>query len=336
MSETSDSNKEVAEGTTTLYKSLENTLVNVLIKKPMKWIMSNPDIVIPIIESSISEKGKGYSDHSKKNFYRYISLYTRENSNNTKAYKKNYDKYVRYLESYSSKIALEYEKHELTDKQKNGLVSQEELIKKRDELGNKNEGSPIHLLLSVYTYIPPLRADFDRVKLYKYPDRPNKEDDKTTNFIIQNANKKMYLYLNEYKTSPTYSNQVILLPGELSKIIHNSFVKFPREYLFETKQKLQYSDAKQFDKWANRVFNRVFKKDGGLTIGLLRKIRSSSVAGETMEVKAELASKMLHKPITQNIYLKTDLISEKESKDGETDELKVVKKKIKKKNVENI
>jgi hypothetical protein len=317
---TTEDNNKKAGSTLKLYNSIENSLTTQVIQKPMKWIMNNPDFVIPKIKESKNKYGVEYSDHSLRTFFRYICIYTKDNPSISPSYKKNYDKYISQLENYSALVQIKYESHELNDKEKKAWVNWNDIIKKRDILDDQNEGSPQHLLLSMYTYIPPARVDYDKVMFYKYPLKPSDDAVKTTNYIIQNINKKVYIHLNEYKTSSTYNEQVTLVPNELSKIIINSFVKFPRNYLFETKQKKAYADAKQFSKWANRTLNTIFGKDG-LTLTLLRKIKISYSQGLSVDEKNDVAKNT--KPELVDYILETD-IDEIFIKDDEKNVLQVV------------
>jgi hypothetical protein len=313
------------------YESLQNSLTLKICKKPMSWIINNPEKVIILIKNHKKNDGSEYSDHSKKSYIKYILVWLRDNVSDdikkTDNYKKNHMLFNGYLYDYSLKLLNTYEKHEYSDKQKKALITQDELIEKRNMLGKINNKSSEYLLLCMYTYIPPARADYDRVKIYISPNKPSDGDKDKENYIIKESDEKMTLYLNEYKSSKIYKTNTTKLPRVLVDIINESLKSNEREYLFVTKQGKAYPDAKQYDKWANRCLCRIFGKDG-LTLTMLRNIRISDMPDNApITDKMKLAKGMMHNLLSQHYYKKNpDDIKEKN--DIIVDENIIVKKKI--------
>ena len=94
-------------------------------------------------------------------------------------------------------ITEHYDSNKPNNRQSKALFTFEQLEKIRDDLPI---GSDARLLLSLYTYIPPVRSDFDNVKIYFDIPKENKG-----NYIIlgQTSNESM-LVLNKFKTSKLF------------------------------------------------------------------------------------------------------------------------------------
>jgi len=102
-------------------------------------------------------------------------------------------------------------------KQVDTYVPWDEIIKTRDKFDKDSEE---YLLLSLYTMIPPSRADFNNIRIYKKePTQAQKE--KQNNYIIVQGD-YMKLVFNEFKSKSkslqTYEN---LLPPDLVKVIQH-------------------------------------------------------------------------------------------------------------------
>lgn len=330
------------------YESLENVLTMNIFHKPMSWIINNADEVIPILEKLTHEKtGKTYSDHSIKSYFKYILIWSDSNISNEDKnniiYQKNNQMYKGYFDAYSTKILKQYETHEYTDKKKNSLISWQEFTDKRDELGKINQSKIEYLLLSMYSYIPTCRQDFDRVRIYIHPTKPTIDD--KTNYIIQNNIGKMSLHLNEYKTAKIHNTIIQELPVELTNIINISLSKIPRDWLFVGQDGKPYENSNTYTRWSNRTLCKIFGKDN-LTVGMLRNIRISDMPGDTPILKKILLAKgMGHTQQTQHIYIKnsdtlikSDIIDSENIKNEEINTIikkKIIKKKIIKNKKEN-
>ena len=134
-------------------------------------------------------------------------------------------------------------------------VSWSDLEKVRDSLP---KSSKARLLLALYTYLPPLRADYFEVRI-----NPPK--------TLITATKKNYIQLNstaetselvirDFKTSATYKTIRHKIPQQLYEDITASLESEPRNYLFTmaTDAKRPY-DRNSFSKWANKVLQDLFK-----------------------------------------------------------------------------
>jgi hypothetical protein len=121
------------------------------------------------------------------------------------------------------------------------------------------------LLLSMYTYIPPVRADYFDVRI-----NPPKSviDNSKDNFIVFDKThpEKSVLVIRDFKTANKYKEIKHALPLQLYKEIQLSLTEKPRDYLFvmPTNATRPY-DRGSFSKWANKVLQSLFNVSITLT-----------------------------------------------------------------------
>ena len=170
---------KLEESSKTTYKSNLKAL-NMIIKddndtdeKDLDYIIRHSVDVIKKLRESKKNGGESYSENYIKNILCTILSEINRKFNVSKndqsklpkdliEHYKNFDEYYNYYDAI-----LDDKKHEMSDKQKEGYIPLEDIIKKRDELEKIDSGSKEHLFLSMYTYIDPLRQDFNDVKIFK-------------------------------------------------------------------------------------------------------------------------------------------------------------------------
>lgn len=191
-----------------------------------------------------------------------------------------------------------YKKNQPSDKQVAGYVPFDDIVKKRDEL---DMGTDERLLLSVYTHIPPLRCDFNAVRIYEEDELPSDAKKQEKNFIHLREHEPSVMVLHEFKTAGSMEPYKRDLPPLLVKEIQASLLKNPRTYLFEDRSKKPYR-ASSYNKWANRTLLKLFGKN--LTISLIRHsyINSLDFNKITVEDKERIAKDMTHTVGTQDRY----------------------------------
>lgn len=166
-----------------------------------------------------------------------------------------------------------------------------DLISKRNELP---DGSIQKLLLSFYTYIPPVRADFYSTQLIKFNELPS-----FPNCIYYNDSKS-YLKLTDFKTNTLYKSIEYELPSELHTQLTLSLKDNPRSFLFQNKDGQPFN-RKTFSEWATNILTTVFKKE--FTLTLFRHIYISSLDPNTpSEVLFDISRKMGHSITQQLLY----------------------------------
>ena len=203
-------------------------------------------------------------------------------------------------------INEKYQSNKPSSRQEEAYVSFNELEKKRDSL---NKGSLGRLLLSMYTMIPPLRSDYDKVAIYKNEKLINNDID---NYLI--LNKNSYMVITKYKTSKTYKDIKIFLPTKLVSEIKVSLKKTPRDYLFIQKNKQPYDKPNTFNRWANRTLKKIFDKKN-ISLSTLRHIyitrRDLKLEEKSGLERKEIANIMGHSVSTQQNYLWHTYVKEK-------------------------
>ena len=208
------------------------------------------------------------------------------------AERKHYYEWYQEFKKIHEKIDDHYKQNEPSQKQKEAYVPYQEIVAKRNTLG---KGSKEKLLLSLYTYLPPLRSDFNKVYLYENPQKTYEHE----NYIL--LFDPPTLVLNEFKTTKKKEGYERVLPEELVEEIKASLAKNPREWLFMDRDKKPYKSG-SFTKWANRTLKSLFTKP--LTISLIRHsyINQLDFNRLTVQEKEDIAKDMAHTVTTQDRY----------------------------------
>jgi hypothetical protein len=148
----------------------------------------------------------------------------------------------------------------------------------------------------MYTYIPPLRQDFNEVRIYR---RSPKED--KGNYIVLNT-RQQRMVMNEDKTQVSYGRYEVVLPKVLVKVINASLKETPREYLFTDLEGKAYI-ANSFTKFSNKTLKDLFDNEH-ISVSLLR---SSYISAQDFNKLTEgdkevLAKQMRHSVSQQGQY----------------------------------
>ena len=185
-----------------------------------------------------------------------------------------------------------YERNEPTERQKEKLMDFKEIEEARDQL---EVGSMERLLLTFYTKVEPLRADYYATEIV-----PEGEDSKGENYITLGPSGAK-LIVNDFKTKRKYERIENDLPEDVLDELIASLEKYPRNYLFVTDTDKPYT-RKLFSNWACRTLSRVL--DHPMTLTALRhmyiteKIKQKTPVGELVEI----AKKMGHSRNMQRVY----------------------------------
>jgi hypothetical protein len=132
-------------------------------------------------------------------------------------------------------------------------VTWEAVIAARDSLVR---GSAERLLLGLYTYLPPLRADYYEVRINP---PPSLRADPKANFVVLGPGEPT-LTIRDFKTAAKYKEIQHVLPAALVETIQESLAAEPRNYLFVMPtDKTRPYDRNGFSKWANKQLQSIFK-----------------------------------------------------------------------------
>lgn len=209
-------------------------------------------------------------------------------------YETDYNNYLKAFKELDTSINNNTNTNEPSERQSKAYVSFKDIEATRDKLAS---GSIPRLLLSMYSLIPPSRADFNRVAIYnsKLP-----TENVEPNYILI-TKKGAKLNLGEYKTSKKFGAINEMLPNELTKEILASLKNSPREWLFTGKGN-EPMTANAYTKFANRLFKNIFDKP--LTISVIRHSFINNIDFNTtsIEERQRIAKWMGHSYMQQGKY----------------------------------
>jgi len=196
--------------------------------------------------------------------------------------------YEAWLQAYKQ---LEHEKslriksNLPTPRQSHGLLDWENtVIPKRDSLPY---GDMSHLLMCMYTYIPPRRQQ-------DYADMLINEDDGKHNFIDLKSNPPFCCF-REYKTAKSMGELRVEIPGDLLKVLHKSLKNCPRKYLFVKRDGLPYGPS--FQKYSNMSLKKIFDDNQFVSVNSLRHSFASYLNSQrtlTLQQRENYAHQMGH------------------------------------------
>jgi integrase len=182
-----------------------------------------------------------------------------------------------------------YDNLVMSERQESGFVPYDELIRIRDTLP---KDSMDYLLICMYTMIPPLRADFNAVKILY--DIPSKEiTTQYPNYLaINKRTGAMTLVIKEFKTATRGTKPLQeTLPKELTEVIKESLEAHPRDFLFVNKKGQPMSDH-SYTTWGHYRLQKVYGTN--VTFNSFRRAKATTVdMNKTPAQRKEVASKML-------------------------------------------
>jgi hypothetical protein len=168
-----------------------------------------------------------------------------------------------------------------------------DIIAKRDSLPF---GSIERLLLSFYTYIPPVRADYFATQIITF-----KESPKEPNYIRRISPQESWVIINDFKTQKTFKQIKNKLPPELNNELVESLRLKPRKYLF-TNQTGQPFTRNSFTVWSKRVLSKLFETE--MTLSIIRHLFINELTFDdksTQEIM-NISNKMGHDVLTHLKY----------------------------------
>lgn len=240
-------------------------------------------------------------DHSKESFISPIKTLFLHNKQLYECNKDLYEEWILIHDIIRKPIDYKYATNVPTERQKNAYISYDDIVLIRNALPI---GSYERLLFSMYTYIPPVRSDYNDTLILN--SKPDMDSNITSNFIVMN-HEENYLCLQKYKTVKTYGIKVIDLPDDLVKEIKSSLEFMPRPYLFiSTLTNNKYNNGEAFNAWANRRIKSI-TQNKNMTLTMLRHIyicRRDLMLEEKSGLEREQISKIMgHSLMQQQKYL---------------------------------
>lgn len=189
---------------------------------------------------------------------------------------------------------------EPTQKELLNWVEWKDVLQKQHELASTQYGSIPHLLLSMYSLIEPIRADYGNVRIIE-GSRAIPPQNGNYIFLSPYPNQSK-LVLHSYKTSRKYGAFERVLPDNLVDIIRASLRQDPRSYLFASDEDSPYLKKNSYTRFANRTFERIFGKR--FTISLMRHSFISNIDfnESTPATLFQYSKNMMHSIGMQQLY----------------------------------
>ncbi len=230
------------------------------------------------------------------------------------------EEYVEIRDTLNKKYEDEQATGVISDKQKNNFVDISEVnnmindmateiknrkIKKKEDLNPKDKSLlQSYILFNIYTRLP-LRNDvslMEAINKRSY-NKLSEEDKKEKNYLVVNKN-KMFMVLNNYKTSAKYKELDIDIPKDLEKLLRLYIRVNGMGVLFKS------STGKPLSRNAlSQLLLKETKKRMGKSISttMLRKIYLSSKYGKVKEEMEADAKIMGHSTgVAQSVYIKKE------------------------------
>ena len=235
-----------------------------------------------------------------------------------------------------------YENNQATEKSAANFVPWAEIVEKRDALIRRSPaGSMDVVVAAMHTFIPPARADYNRVRVYRPPldppPPPLSEDDenddekngksktkasarkpvvkgveveRVPNYVVwtttggKQRNHQMHLVLDEFKTRKKKKvAHEADLPADLVAVLAKSLEAEPRKWLVVSPENGEpYENADSYAKCVTRVFSRLLGRH--TTVNSLRHAFSSQLDLNTLTPKQrrEIADALMHSPEMTHRY----------------------------------
>lgn len=157
------------------------------------------------------------------------------------------------------------------------------------------------LIAALYTYQPPVRLDYYKMKIVKPKDSM---DERMNYLVVHNRNKKVFIF-RDYKTAGKYSEVKIPVSKELNTVLNKFLKAHPdRTYLLEKKRTMEPLTRNSMGKMLPEVFEQSGKH---VTLNLIRHMYvSENINLDRIKREKELAKQMMHSSGEQQTYAKND------------------------------
>lgn len=158
-------------------------------------------------------------------------------------------------------ITARYETAEPTAREIEQWTPWGDVLQKEKYLAQHAYGSMDHLLLAMYTHVPPQRQDYGNVKLVL--EKPSADIDY---LLLPKSGKDVgHICLRHRKTVKKLGVYHAEIPAGLVKVVVASLRSCPREYLFQNAKGAPFVDKEVFTAWSNNTLQRLFGKQMGVS-----------------------------------------------------------------------
>lgn len=132
------------------------------------------------------------------------------------------DKLINYYKDQVASLKSMYISEQLS--KTDGVLPWDQIVTLRTKIAPKQRYGLYHLMMCLYTCIPPMRDDFGLVHIVEKTNQVNDKD----NFYVMSTHS---FHFNHYKTVDTYHSFTFIAPKILQDVINSSLMLHPRPYL---------------------------------------------------------------------------------------------------------
>ena len=219
----SGTGKQLSDVTLRSYMSNFNVLSAILNKSDFQEIadMDTTDVLLAIKQASLGKKIvtlRGYVS-AMTNLFRYHLVAA--DPAREKLYKAAEKEVARNVNNLQ-------ESNETSDRITRAGKTWKDIIELRDEEKRKDDGGHFHLLLAMYTLIPPRRVGEYAVTEVYFDEAP--EDAASRNYVLLKSGDQgaSTMHMNYYKTVRSLGPYTARLPAELERVIRKNMSRFER------------------------------------------------------------------------------------------------------------
>jgi len=234
--------------------------------------------------------GQDYSDAYKKNILN--ALLAASKYHFPEAHKAYADK----RDEFKAVLDAQQFHQQLTTRQEKNIVSWDQILSVKERLPKDSEE---FVLLSLYTDLPPVRADWSPMRILSTELEASEYEG---NCLVVN-HRECIVHLNEYKTSKAYGPIVHRLPEPLSNILRSWCFKHSRHWLFQLADGTPWTPA-YLSRKVTAIFQRILKKNVGITMIRIAHNTEQGKNDRTIAEKSNLAKLMGHSILQGEKYSK--------------------------------
>lgn len=213
-----------------------------------------------------------------------------------------YKKWKLFHEMYAGKEQAHYNTNEPTQRQRDKYVSFNEMKARLESWKDPHvslKSSLQYVLITMYVWIRPKRADFGRIKVYNKD--PRRRD---INYLVLKEGDSRFV-LNRYNKTQGAKGEAIIepVPPDLASVITASLARHPRRYLFVGKDEKPFKTPNAYSKFVSNTYKHHFGKATG--VSMLRHIYISEkidLNKLSVQEKDAIAQSMGHSRRQQEQY----------------------------------
>lgn len=198
-----------------------------------------------------------------------------------------YQDWYAVFEPLNKQFMEQRESNEPTQRQKlSQLDWEKDIVSKYQHYAKMQYGSMDHLLLAMYTLLPPRRqVDYFKVLILDSNSAATANDDTLSGTLDLTAKK---IEIIKGKTIETYQEWTKELSSDLIRVIKASLRKHPRIYLFvRPSDGLAFPNPKAFTKYSNDSLKRIFNNPH-ISVNSFRHAFASFIHQQPMKSLAQL------------------------------------------------